>query len=125
MKKIITIFSIVIAATYFVRGFSTHALLPNPPERSMVDAYSLAVQTLGVTTNQFYCVASKIDREWCPVGAWVFTFDKSMMIHKVVYVAMEPFNSRGAWDGYSKPWPLTEVRDVDDLLHKTNSIINK
>jgi hypothetical protein len=125
MKKLIIVLGIVCMAVCFVRGFSSHAFLPNPPKRSIVDGYSLALRALGTATNQFYCVASRVDREWCPVGAWVFTFDENRMSHKVVHVAMEPFNRNGAWGDYGKPWPLTEVREVDDLPHTTNNVPNK
>jgi len=125
MKKPVAIFGILSVAMCFVRGFDSHARLPSPPQRSLVEAYTMALQTLGTATNRFYCVASKVDRDWCPVGAWAFTFDENMMSHKVVYVAMEPFKRNGAWGDYDKPWPLAEVREVNDLLHTTNNVPNK
>jgi hypothetical protein len=125
MKKTILIFSAICLVAFLVRGFGSHAFLPNPPKRSLVDAYLLATQALGTDTNSFYCVAAKMDREVYPVGAWIFTFDQNGMTHRLVYVAMEPFNRDGAWGDYDKPWPLTKVLAVEDITHTTNSVPDK
>ena len=72
MKKILILLGILSGSVGLVCGFTSHALSPNPPKRSMVEAYSMALQALDTATNKFYCVASNIDRDCCPVGAWVF-----------------------------------------------------
>jgi hypothetical protein len=95
MKRVFMIVSFLEVAIFIVFGFSGHG--PSPPKRPLLGAYSMALQALGTATNKYCCVAAKVSSEWCPVHEWVYTFDANGLEHKAVYVAMEPFNPRGAW----------------------------
>jgi len=117
MKKTIFPICAICLVAFFMRAFTTHALLPDPPKPSMPEAYSFAVQALGADTNHFYCVASKTDSQiFPPSGAWVFTFDANGITHKLVYVSLDPSYVNG---GSNRTF--TQVLDVDIVTHQTNS----
>lgn len=110
MKRIIIIGVVMVAAACIVCAFSNPPFdgnVPKPPPRSMADAYSMALQTLGAHTNDYYCVGSKITHDWCDAGEWVFTFDANFWQHKLVFVAMKPLDK-------------TEVRDTGLVLDSAN-----
>ena len=122
---------IIFAALLGVTGIASAFILvtgfefePNPPPRSMLDAYAMAARALGSATNDYYCVDVKRSHDWCYAGEWVFTFDKNSMQHKQVFVAMKPYESFNP-DIQLKPWPLTEVRDTGVIMNATNTTTGK
>src|SRR6266576_1200076 len=118
MKRIIvfiTVLGAVGAAVAFSLTTGTE-FVPHPPPRSLTEAYTMAVRALGSATNEYYCVAVKQSHDWCYAGEWVLTFDKNGLQHKLVFVAMKPFESVNP-NSHLKPWPLTEVRDVGVIIN--------
>ena len=111
----------VASAFSLITGTEFH---PRRPPRSMPEASVMALQALKSATNSYYCVDAKITHDWCHAGEWVFTFDKNRMQHKVVFVAMKPYESFNP-DLHLKPWPLTEVRDTGVILNSTNAALDK
>ena len=108
MKRIILIVAGLSVATCIVWGFSG-TIRATPPPRPMSEAYTMALHALGSDTNGYYCVSAKISNGWCYAGEWVFEFDQDNAEHKLVFVAMKPYESYNP-DINLKPWPLTEVR---------------
>jgi hypothetical protein len=124
MKRYFVLLILLGAATGIVFGFNPKVLWPQPPPRQMGEAYSMALSALGSATNSYYCVDARIGHAWCPwkdSGEWVFTFDANSVQHKIVYVAMRPYDTN-LNPIYSPPYPLTEVRDIDDLAITNRSL---
>jgi len=123
MKRLI-IFAAVLGVTSIAIAFSLitgREFEPNPPPRPMLEGYAMAMQALGSATNEYYCVGVKRGHDWCYAGEWVFTFDRNSMQHKVVFVAMKPYESVNP-NYHLKPWPLTEVRDTGVIFPTTNGV---
>jgi hypothetical protein len=124
MKRLISYGLLLCLTAALVWGYSGKVLLPKPPLRPLGDGYSIALQALGVETNNYYCIGAKISHEWCPwtyAGEWVFSFDKNTVEHKTVYVAMRAWDTN-ANPRTSPPWPLTEVRYTCDIPSLTNGM---
>ena len=126
IKRII-VFTVALGTAGVALAFSLisgHELSPDPSPRSLLEAYAMAMQALGSATNEYYCVAVKRSHDWCHAGEWVLTFDKNSVQHKLVFVAMKPFESVSP-NYHLKPWPLTEVRDTGWILNSTNGAASK
>ena len=116
MKRLIVFLSAAVLATGVCIGFSFitgNELVPDPPPRSMLEAYAMALQALGPATNDLYCISATRSRSWCREGEWVFSFNRNQFDHKLVFVAMKPYIDPTPNARYRRePWPLIEVREM-------------
>ena len=44
---------------------------PDPPVRSLPEAYAMALKALGSATNEYYCVSAMRSNDLSFVGGWV------------------------------------------------------
>ena len=109
-----------------ITGFEFH---PDPPVRSLPEAYAMALKALGPATNEYYCVSAMRSNDSSFVGGWLggwdFTFDRNYMQHKLVYVVMKPYETNDLALGRNFPGPLVQIRDTGVIFPSTNGTSGK
>ena len=78
--------------TFLVLSFVVFASVRVPidyakrPSLALPAAYEQAMQALGPSTNQFFCIAASISTSFSSDGEWFFTFSSTNSISKWVTV---------------------------------------
>jgi hypothetical protein len=92
MKRPFVIIAVLGIAVSVALAFSLltgNEFNPDPPARSLPEAYGMALKALGPATNEYYCVSAMRSNDLNFVGGWIggwdFTFDRNYMQHKLVY----------------------------------------